>query len=289
MIRDDFSHDNQLAMGEPATRTKSYHLYINGQYWGIYETEERANANYAADYFGGKSEDYDVVKVEADLHADGFVGAYNVYATDGTLDAWRQLWTLASAGFASNADYYRVLGKNADGTRNPSYPVYVDENNLIDFELSVMYAGNVDSPVTMYRDWTIPNNFFGIYNRNGQEGWKFFVHDAEHTLIWGDRMGGAHVNVTGNVTAGDIFGTFNPRWLHQQLMTNPEYRIHFADRVQKFFFNGGVLTPAAAQARYQARADQTQHGHHRRIGAVGRFQTRTALHEKRLASRRDPG
>ena len=35
-------------MGQPYTRSRHYHLYINGQYWGLYETEERPEASYAA-------------------------------------------------------------------------------------------------------------------------------------------------------------------------------------------------------------------------------------------------
>ena len=282
VVRNAFSDDTQLAMGEPATRTQPYQLYINGQYWGLYETEERAEADYAADYFGGKSEDYDAIKVEPN-RAPGFgivTGSYNITAVDGTLDAWHDLWTLANAGFVSDAAYYRVLGKNPDGTRNPSYPVYVDENNLIDYMTTIFYTGNIDAPVTIVNDYTICNNFFAIYNRNGQEGFKFFCHDSEDTLQLANDIVGGDVNRTLNVSAGDIFGTFNPQWLHQQLMANAEYRIHFADRVQKFFFNGGVLSTTAAQARYQARADQTQFGHYRGIGALGRCETRAAFHEE---------
>ena len=101
-----------------------------------------------------------------------------------------------------------------------------------------------------------PNNFYAIYNRNGQEGFKFVAHDSEHTLQVANDVVGGYVNRTTNFPAGDTFETSNPQWLHQQLMSNPEYRMRFADRVQKFFFNGGVLTPAAAQARYTARANQ---------------------------------
>ena len=41
-------------------------------------------------------------------------------------------------------------------------------------------------------------------------------------------------------------------------MANPEYRLRFADRVQKLMFNGGMLTPAGAAAVYQARMNQVR-------------------------------
>ncbi|PYM14012.1 MAG: hypothetical protein DME18_07715, partial [Verrucomicrobia bacterium] len=99
-LPDPFCRDTLLAMGRPGTRGDFYHLYINGQYWGLYNTEERPEAEYAASYFGGKPEEYDVIKVEA--------GPYDVVATDGTLDAWRRLWQAATNGFASDAGYQRV-------------------------------------------------------------------------------------------------------------------------------------------------------------------------------------
>ena len=39
---------------------------------------------------------------------------------------------------------------------------------------------------------------------------------------------------------------------------SPEFRLRFADRVQKHMFNGGALTVAATQDRWKARADQIE-------------------------------
>ncbi|MGA1394219.1 MAG: FN3 associated domain-containing protein, partial [Phycisphaerales bacterium] len=74
-IRDQFSRDTQLAMGRQGERGDFYHLYINGMYWGLFQTDERIDNNYAASYLGGEPEDYDVV------HND----PRNNGATDGTL------------------------------------------------------------------------------------------------------------------------------------------------------------------------------------------------------------
>lgn len=61
-LRDQFNRDLQLAMGQPAARGEYYHLYLNGQYWGIYNTCERPKAAYGETYFGGDKKDYDAVK-----------------------------------------------------------------------------------------------------------------------------------------------------------------------------------------------------------------------------------
>ena len=55
MLREVFSRDLQGATGQPYTRSRYYHLYLDGQYWGVYQTQERSEARYAASYFGGNS------------------------------------------------------------------------------------------------------------------------------------------------------------------------------------------------------------------------------------------
>ncbi|RPJ36523.1 MAG: hypothetical protein EHM35_07985, partial [Planctomycetaceae bacterium] len=108
-LRDVFSRDTQRDMGQSYTRSRYYHLYLNGQYWGLFQTEERAEASYAESYFGGGKEDYDVVKTV------GGNPSYTIEATDGALDACRLLWEAAVAGFNVEEPYYRIQGLNPDG------------------------------------------------------------------------------------------------------------------------------------------------------------------------------
>jgi hypothetical protein len=246
MIRDIFSRDVQGALGQPYTKGRFYHLYLNGVYWGIFQTEERPEANFGESYLGGDADNFDTVKVEA--------GPYTIEATDGNLDAWRDLWQQAGAGLASTASYNRIQGLNPDGSRNPNYSVLVDVDNVIDYMLVILYGGNLDAPISNFLGNTAPNNWYGIRDRTGDTGFQFISHDAEHTLL----MGQLGVDRNGPWSAGDGFAQSNPQWLHQQLMENPEYRLRFADEVQATFFNGGVFTPEKVRERLQKRADEIQ-------------------------------
>ncbi|MCK4746745.1 MAG: CotH kinase family protein, partial [Bacteroidales bacterium] len=38
-LRDVFSRDTQRDMGQPYTRSRFYHLYLNGMYWGLFQTQ----------------------------------------------------------------------------------------------------------------------------------------------------------------------------------------------------------------------------------------------------------
>ncbi|MBN2411757.1 CotH kinase family protein [candidate division KSB1 bacterium] len=243
MVREVFSRDTQRDMGQPYTRSRYYHLYINGTYWGLYQTQERSEASYAATYFGDKKEDYDVVKVDPALGME-------VIATDGNLNAWRELWQAAKNGFIGNEQYYKILGQNPDGSRNPALKVLLDMDNLIDYMICTYYAGDLDAPISSFINNERPNNFYGIYNRNGNTGFQFFRHDGEHTLL------SVNDNRTGPYPAGSDSRYFNPQWLHQQLIFHPAYRLRFADRVYKHFYHDGALTPEAALARILARKQQ---------------------------------
>ena len=243
-VRDIFGRDTQRDMGQPYTRSWYYHLYLNGQYWGMYQSEERPDAEYAEAYFGGEADDYDVVKVEWDPG--------QTVATHGTIDAWRELWEAAKKGFAADADYFRVQGLNADETPNLDYPVLLDVNNLIDYVLVLFYTGDLDAAITDWgnNEWT--NNWFGIRNRQSRGGFRFFVHDAEWGLL------DVQENRLGPWPAGNTFEQSNPQWIHQRLMANDHYRLRFADRVQRHLFQDGALTPPAALERLQQRVDQIE-------------------------------
>ena len=248
-LRDQFNRDLQLAMGEPTARGNFCHLYINGQYWGLYDTCERPEASYGETYFGGDKKDYDVIKprVESGPNRGDAPGV-----TDGNVEAWRRLWTAAKSGLASNAAYFRLQGKNPDGTRNSKYEVLLDPVNLIDYMLVILYGGNFDSPISKFMGERGANNWFGIRNRKGDQGFKFFIWDAEHTLLE------LNEDRTGPFPCGERFADSNPQWLWQQCLENSEFRLLVADRIHRHFYNGGVLTPKAVLARFETRKNEIE-------------------------------
>ncbi len=234
MNRDVYSRDLQGEIGQPYTRSRYYHLYINGVYWGIYQSQERPEANFAASYFGGNAEDYDVIKPDDNWPA-------SIYATDGNTNVYREVWNLCTSGFSNNTNYFKLQGLNPDGTRNPDYKILVDIDNLIDFMLVIFFTGNFDCPITKFGQNNVLRNFYCIYNRKRNDGFKFIVHDAEHSLrtTTGEGPGiGLYENRVNIGTINDsykmkvsTFNAFHPQWLHFKLSDNPEYRTRFMDHV----------------------------------------------------------
>jgi len=240
-VRDQFSRDLQLALGQPAARGDYYHLYLNGQYWGLYNSCERPEASFGATYFGGKKDEYDVVKVK---------GRMGVFATDGNLDAWRRLYELASAGFETPEAYWRAQGRNPDGTTNLDYEVLLDVDNLIDYMLVIFWAGNFDAPITKFAGNRWINNWYGIRRRDARKGFRFFAWDSEHSLL------DVREDRTGPFPAGDDFNASNPQWVFQRCLENAEFRLRVADRVELHFST--VLRSESIRERFASRTRQIE-------------------------------
>jgi len=251
MVREVFSRDTQRDMGVPYTRSRYYHVYLNGQYWGVFQTQERADHWHGKFYLGGDKDDYDVIKTNA----------YAMEVTEGNETAWRLLYDEANRLAAMptwkerDALYMQLQGLNPDGSRNEDYPVLLDADNLIQYMLIIFWTGNTDGPAHAEVPGT--KNWFGMRERAGNRGFTWFVHDAEHSLFHKPTYGKSN-NRTGPFPTGDEFIFSNPQWIHQQLTASNQYRARFAELAARHFSEGGALSNKAVFARWDARVDEVR-------------------------------
>jgi hypothetical protein len=144
-IRDQFASDTQLALGQVAAHGRFVHLYLNGLYWGVYAMHERASDWFAASYYGGDNDEWDVMK-------DGKLD-------EGERTAWDTLFDLMTPDAGTPAGYAAVQQ-------------YLDVDNLIDFVLTHHYVGN--------NEWS--SSWVAARRRLPGETFKFFSWDSERTL-----------------------------------------------------------------------------------------------------------
>lgn len=246
-VRDLVNRDIQREMGHLSPNGDFCHLFINGIYWGLYNTCERPEASFASDYLKGGKEDFDVIKIQ---NGEG----ERTFATDGNTDAWRRLWEMAKKGVESNEAYFQLQGKRSNGIEDPEYEVLLDVDNLIDYMLVIIWSGNKDAPVSIFMGNGMANNWYGIRNRNRREGFRFIIWDAEHTMLKQD----LEIDRTGPFPAGNEFSSSNPQYIWQQCLYNEEFRVKVADRIHKHFFNQGVLTPEKLKALFDNRVHQIE-------------------------------
>jgi hypothetical protein len=135
----------------------------------------------------------------------------------GDLQAWNTVLALANPGLTNNTQYAQLQQ-------------YVDIDNFIDYMVVNHWAANEDWP---------HHNWYVLRQRKPGAGFKFMIWDAEHVLK--------------NVNETSRFGYSNegtPAQILNALTNNAEFRLRYADHLQKHFFNGGVFytdpTPANA-------------------------------------------
>ena len=237
-MRDQFSRDLHLAMGHPSPRGNFRHVYVNGHYWGLYNTCERPKAFFGESYVGGKKKDFDVVKIMGGYSEDEDQDRrHQVFATDGNTILWEQLDRLSKQNMSDLDNYCLLLGVKRDGKPDPKLRRLIDPVNLIDYMLTIFYAGNLDSSVSWFGGDRGANNWHGLINRTRNIGLQFIVWDAEHTMLEliEDRLG--------PFPMGNEAERSNPSWLYQRLLESEEFRVLVADRISKHLFHDGVLTP----------------------------------------------
>lgn len=215
---DSFSKKVQLDMGQPSSHDRFVHLYINGLYWGLYDVSERISDNFMEAYFGGGEADYDIIN--HDGLSEGYITAYN------------RMLELAKAG-----NYDELVSEKL-----------LDMESFIDYMLLNFYIGNMD--------WAT-NNWYTARNRiNPESGFRFFSWDAESSLT--------DVNLN-RINGGSgfqgkfrsiLFGSSSGTTMDGGLYNNKEFRLLFADRVNKHFFRGGSLTPEKTAELYQKVANE---------------------------------
>ena len=223
MMRNQFSRDLQaLDPSHFIARGHWVHLYLNGLYWGLYNFHERPDHSFAAENYGGDKEEYDAFK---GLRTGGSSQAMMIA---GNRTAWAELFRRAARDLTVPENYRAVLE-------------LVDLDQLIDYTIGLLYTGDLDGPTGLGVEATQPKNFYAVRRRHPTGRFRFFRWDSEFTLQ------------NANEDVSERRGTENPAKLHFELRKNPEYRMRFADRVQRHFFHDGLLTPENAAAFYLSR------------------------------------
>jgi hypothetical protein len=224
-IRDVWAKNTLRKMGHLSVNTRYAHLFINGLYWGLFNFSERIDSEFMETYFGGNELNYDVMKDYTEV-------------VDGDSIAWHEMKVAIQAGVETNTNYFKLLGKNPDGTDNASYPVYIDPVNLIDYIILNFYGAN--------QDWD-QHNWAAARDRvSGRKGFIFFAWDTERILE----------NVNTNILKKNSTGYVTE--FFQKLMKNAEFKLLFSDRLNKHLNNIGCLTPDSVIADWEKFAKEVQ-------------------------------
>jgi len=140
---------------------------------------------------------------------------------DGNSQSWDAMISYARTYNMSNPVYYAELCKKLDVVC------------FIDYLIARLWPN----------DWDWPdNNWSAACERSETGQWKFFVWDAEGTFESG-QLSADRFPELNNQSSGNSH-------LYRALKANKDFRLLFADRVYKHFFNGGALTQQNVSRRF---------------------------------------
>ena len=197
-------------------------LWINGTFKGYYNLTERLREGFMQEHHGS-AETWDVQQVNE--------------FSDGDPIHWNKMISyLRSANLADTSQWLKVSD-------------FLDVDNFIDYLLVNSFAGTWDWP---------NNNWVAARERTDAGRWRFYMWDAEGAFgVSGNR------NITYNSFSTDLLITdaltTTARYIpaiYTLLSGSPEFRLRFADRAQKHFFNQGALMQSRITPVFTALRDR---------------------------------
>ncbi len=202
--------------GQPSPVGGFVHLFLNGVYKGYYNPCERIDVDFLRAYHGG-GEAWDVMAQAGEVR-------------EGDATAWNTLRTLVNTRNLSIAtNYLDIAGR-------------LDLTNFVDYLCPLIYVDDDDWP---------HNNWRAAQERAPGALYRMYVWDAEwafgtqngHTPAWNTIQNQLSSTAPpwGGVEIQRLFGG---------LKKSAEFRLLFADRVHRHFFNNGALTDERLKARY---------------------------------------
>jgi len=233
-IIDELARRLFVDMGNKGSLGVNTTLYINGAFKGIFNLVQHVRQEWLREAF--KSDlDWDVLQVGVPSDGDGI--------------AYQEMFTFLRSNPQNVLANYQGMQARLDMTA------------FIDYLIQNIY--------TCTGDWP-HNNWIAGRERSTTGKFRFFTWDAEGSFgsfgltVTSNNFVTQPQNNGGPGTQGSLV-TMTPqtdsisagaRILYTLLRSSPEFRLLFADRIQKHFFNGGALTDAAITARYTALANE---------------------------------
>lgn len=253
-IRDVFSHDLQLQTGQPGLHNRFCHMYVNGQYQGLYQLQESIESVAGRTNPDSELDGIDILRTDPNT---GLTQAFQ-----GTLDAWKRLYNEMQAGFDDTDTYYRIQGMNPDGRINPGYERLLDIDNLIDFMIVEYVTGDTDGPGSRLNQG-LPNHVLALYNEDEPDGFKWIQYDNTWSLGMGDLNTplSSQTNMVAPLAMITMQGLegFSCHTLHEHLMAaHSDYRMRFADRVHLYLSDNGILTKNPMRMTWLTRVSEIQ-------------------------------
>ena len=161
-------------------------LFLNGEYWGLYECREQYDKDYLEEHYGIDGDN--IVFLDRDWTQPISYTEYNGVTYIDKLEYSEGLeddnedGLLGETYYRTQWAYVKSLVLDNDFTQDDVYEEFcsvVDVDNLIDYMIIYMHAGNDDWPGNNMKFWRVTEESIDptVYGADGK--WRFMVHDFD--------------------------------------------------------------------------------------------------------------
>jgi hypothetical protein len=211
---DQWTRDSEIAMSGASARGTYVHLYVNGEYRGLYNATERPDAWFTSSYFGGEKEDYFATNHGIERGEDHISGDSTRFDT---------MISMAQAKNLEVPGNYETFKGLCDTTRFADYTILFWFSGFGDNIDNNWYAGMRNIP---------------LIGEVPPEGFMMLMWDAEYVFV---NAGGPPGNSVPwvpsyyfSMTGHTIVDVWNA------LRENTDFMVLFGDRIYKHCFNDGL-------------------------------------------------
>jgi autotransporter-associated beta strand protein len=215
-IADELMRRLFIGTGQQGAIGSFVSLYINGVWKGYFNFCEHLREAFMQQHYNSIAT-WDVQQVNA------FASGDNLH--------WKNTLAVLRTNDLSKVSNY-VLALN-----------YIDTENFADYLIVHTFAAQGDWP---------NNNWVAARERSTAGRWRFYMWDAEMSFGLSTGRATSFDSFTNDLLIADAKTTGN-RYIpaiYTLLSASPEFKLRFADRVQKHLFNEGCMTKSNMQSLY---------------------------------------
>jgi hypothetical protein len=213
-LRDELVRRLEADMGQVAVHGTWANFFLNGVYKGYYNPCERVEEGFLQSWHGG-SNSWDIITVGSAVQ-----GGDNI--------AWNSMRTYVSGQDPTQPAVFSEIMRRLDVV------------NFIDYLIVNVYGANWDWP---------HNNWRAAKERSASGIFRFYIWDAEGAFGLTGRAANSFDSFS-TTDSGLLTSGAEIPVLYQRLRLSPEFRLMWADRVQKHFFNNGAMTDLNISNRF---------------------------------------
>jgi hypothetical protein len=216
IISDSFISEIAIDLGLDAMKSKACHVYLNGEYWGLYHLREKIDQYYFKEKYNVSKKSIDIVEFNREAEN-------NFIATQGVKTEWVALLEYLKSNDISEQVHFEYISNK------------IDLNNLIDYLLLETFFAN--------KDW--PGNNYKIWKSSDKDGkWRFIVYDTDASFRGDDMI--RYILKEKQKSGNNISSS---TLVFRKLFCNEQFKTLYLNRFEKL--KGNELKPSKLEKRLQ--------------------------------------